>query len=138
MPTIFIPGRPYAKKRHRVGTIRGRARAFNPPENDRFEHVVRTLAASVLRAPIEGPVRVVIVATFAPPASWSGTRRATAIGTPHASRPDADNIAKAIKDALNRLAWTDDAQVAELTVRKLWGEIEGTRVEVTALGASHE
>jgi Holliday junction resolvase RusA-like endonuclease len=39
---------------------------------------------------------------------------------------------------LNRLAWTDDAQVAELTVRKLWGEIEGTRVEVTALGASHE
>jgi Holliday junction resolvase RusA-like endonuclease len=138
MPSIFIPGRPYAKQRHRVGTIRGRARAFNPPENELFEHLVRTLAAPVFRAPIEGPVRVVVVATFAPPASWSARRRAACLGQPHAQKPDADNIAKAVKDALNRLAWTDDAQVAELTVRKLWGEIEGTRVEVTALGAAHE
>lgn len=138
MPTVFIPGRPYAKRRHRVGTIRGRARAFNPAENERFEHLVRTLAAPLFRAPIEGPVRVVVVATFAPPASWPGTRRSTAIGTPHTQKPDADNIAKAVKDALNRLAWADDAQVAEMTVRKLWGEIEGTRVEVTALGGAHE
>jgi Holliday junction resolvase RusA-like endonuclease len=75
-------------------------------------------------------VRVIVEATFAPPASWSGRRRAAAIGTPHTQKPDADNLAKAIKDALNRLAWTDDAQVAELTVRKMWGEIEGTRVVV--------
>jgi Holliday junction resolvase RusA-like endonuclease len=138
MPSLFIPGRPHAKRRHRVATINGRARAFNPPENERFEHLVRTLAAPVFRAPIEGPVRVVVVATFAPPASWSAGRRTATIGTPHTQKPDADNIAKAVKDALNRLAWTDDAQVAELTVRKLWGEIEGTRVEVTALGGAHE
>jgi Holliday junction resolvase RusA-like endonuclease len=117
-----------------MGTIQGRARELNPPEKERFKHLVRTLAAPVFRAPIDGPVRVVVVATFAPPASWSETHRAAAIGTPHTQKPDADNIAKAIKDALNRLSWTDDAQVAEMTVRKVWGEIEGTRVEVTALG----
>jgi Holliday junction resolvase RusA-like endonuclease len=134
VPAIVIPGRPFAKRRHRVATIRGRARAFNPTENERFEHLVRTLAASVFRAPLDGPVRVIVEATFATPISWPAKRRAAAIGTPHASRPDADNIAKAIKDGLNRIAWRDDAQVAELTVRKLWGEIEETRVDVATIG----
>jgi Holliday junction resolvase RusA-like endonuclease len=33
-------------------------------------------------------------------------------------KPDADNIAKAVLDALNGVAWDDDAQVTTLLVRK--------------------
>jgi Holliday junction resolvase RusA-like endonuclease len=33
-------------------------------------------------------------------------------------KPDADNIAKIILDALNEVAWDDDAQVVQLSVCK--------------------
>ena len=39
-------------------------------------------------------------------------------GTPDTIKPDADNIAKSVLDALNGIAWDDDAQVVELTVIK--------------------
>ena len=32
-----------------------------------------------------------------------------------------DNVAKAVLDALNRVAWHDDKQVVQLTVRKRYG-----------------
>ena len=39
----------------------------------------------------------------------------------HDSKPDADNLAKAILDALTGIhAWQDDDQVCELTVLKRW------------------
>ena len=131
--TFTIPGKPFAKQRHRVGSFGGRARAFNTKDNARFEDVVRTIAAPLFPAPIEGPVQLVVTAIFAPPASWSKRKRAELIGGYHTSRPDADNIAKAVKDGLNRIAWGDDAQVADVLVKKRWGETEGTLVEVSAL-----
>lgn len=33
-------------------------------------------------------------------------------------KPDADNVAKLVLDALNRVAWEDDAQVVDLHVHK--------------------
>ena len=33
-------------------------------------------------------------------------------------KPDCDNIAKIVLDALNKIAYKDDAQVAELSVKK--------------------
>jgi Holliday junction resolvase RusA-like endonuclease len=125
-----IPGKPFAKQRHRVGAIRGRARAFNTAANERFEDVVRTIAAPMFPAPVDGPVALEVVAVFAPPASWSKRKRAAMLGKPHVQRPDADNIAKAVKDGLNRIAWGDDAQVCDLRVQKRWGEADGTIVRV--------
>jgi len=39
----------------------------------------------------------------------------------HTSKPDADNLAKAVMDVLTRLgAWTDDALVWDLSVKRRW------------------
>jgi Holliday junction resolvase RusA-like endonuclease len=130
MTSFTIPGKPFAKQRHRVGTIGGRARAFNTAGNARFEDVVRSIAAPLFPVPLNGPVQLRLIAYFAPPASWSKRKREAMLGQPHTQRPDADNIAKAVKDGLNRIAWGDDCQVAELSVRKAWGVIDGTFVEV--------
>lgn len=46
----------------------------------------------------------------------SRPRRVTS--EPDTFKPDVDNIAKNVLDALNGLAWDDDAQVVELRVRK--------------------
>ena len=37
-----------------------------------------------------------------------------------AKKPDIDNIAKAVLDALNKVAWEDDRQIVKLTVEKLY------------------
>lgn len=49
---------------------------------------------------------------------------------PHIKRPDADNVAKAILDALNGHAYNDDSAIALLTVRK-YQTTGASRVEVT-------
>lgn len=36
----------------------------------------------------------------------------------HIKRPDADNMAKAVLDALNGLAWEDDSQIVRLSITK--------------------
>lgn len=47
-------------------------------------------------------------------------------------KPDADNIAKAVCDALNGIAYKDDKQITCLTVGKVWAEdgIEKVVVEI--------
>lgn len=131
--TFTIPGQPFAKQRHRMGTFGGKARAFNTAKNERFESVVRALAAEHFAAPLVGPVRVMIFATFEPPPSWSKKKRAEHLHRMHTQKPDLDNIAKAIKDGLNRIAWADDSQVAELFARKVWGITAQTVVSVEVL-----
>lgn len=36
----------------------------------------------------------------------------------HTKRPDVDNMAKAVLDALNGIAWEDDSQIARLSITK--------------------
>ena len=47
-------------------------------------------------------------------------------------KPDCDNIAKIVLDALNGIAYHDDSQVVELMVQKRYSE--SARVEVTLWG----
>jgi Holliday junction resolvase RusA-like endonuclease len=50
------------------------------------------------------------------------------------SRPDVDKAARAILDALAGIAYVDDAQVVELTVRKLWGDSPGAVIAISDAG----
>lgn len=133
MIEVRIPGKPFGKKRHRVGTVGGKARAFNPAENRSFEQTVAALAQPLFPAPIEGPVKLRIVAIFEIPKSWSKKRQAAALDTHHIQKPDADNILKAVKDGLNRVAWPDDCRVADERCVKRWGRYAETIVQVEAL-----
>ena len=45
-------------------------------------------------------------------------------------KPDADNIAKAVCDAINGIAYKDDKQITCLTVDKVWAEDGIERVEI--------
>jgi len=53
------------------------------------------------------------------PSSWSQKKKREHDLRWHAQKPDGDNIAKAVLDALCE-HWADDCQVAWLTVRKRW------------------
>jgi Holliday junction resolvase RusA-like endonuclease len=57
------------------------------------------------------------------PQSWSYKKQAAMREAWHTQKPDVDNVAKAILDALKN-RWRDDTQVARLTVDKRWTDCE--------------
>ena len=65
------------------------------------------------------------VAVFPPPKSASKkVRTAMLRGEPHTKKPDLDNLAKQIKDAMTRLQfWHDDRQVMRIVCEKRYGEV---------------
>lgn len=53
------------------------------------------------------------------PKSWSAKKKAAHINQPHRSTPDADNLLKAVLDAI----YDDDRAVWDIRVTKRWGVI---------------
>lgn len=128
--SFVIPGKPFGKQRPRVTRL---GRVYTPKETVDFEAVVRDIALQHFAEPFVGPVRVSVEAIFEPPPSWSGKRRRASLGAPHIGKPDLDNVMKALGDSLNRVAFADDTQIAEASLRKRWGETAETRVKVEVL-----
>ena len=79
--------------------------------------------------------KVKITAYFKPAESLSKKKKQELVdgefGFLH--RPDVDNIAKSILDALNGLAYKDDSQVANLLILKCYGEENKILVELEEL-----
>jgi Holliday junction resolvase RusA-like endonuclease len=77
-----------------------------------------------------------ILRAFLPvPGSWPKSKKAKALAgiiTPTV-KPDADNLAKSVCDALNGVAWVDDKQVIKLHVFKAYG-VPRVEVEIWAEG----
>lgn len=72
---------------------------------------------------LDQPVIVEIVAFYAMPKANPGRRNKMLIGELRPTiKPDADNIAKIIMDALNGVAYNDDKQVVGLSVKKRYAE----------------
>ena len=74
---------------------------------------------------LNGAIRALILARYPVPKRDSRkTQDAKICGKiPCTIKPDCDNIAKIVLDALNGLAYDDDSQVTELEVHKLYGDI---------------
>jgi Holliday junction resolvase RusA-like endonuclease len=76
--------------------------------------------------PIEGPIELSISCVYLRPKSKQKAKWKT-------SRPDADNCSKLLKDALNKVAWRDDAQVVSLHVWKQYGDVAKVVVRIVEL-----
>lgn len=118
-----VNGIPQGKARPRF--TKG-GRAYTPQKTRRYEEAVRE--AALLAAQAQGfvkhdkdtPLEACVTAWFPVPASWPKKKRAAALSGAlyPTGKPDADNIAKAVLDAANGIAFHDDRQIVSLTVRK--------------------
>lgn len=50
---------------------------------------------------------------------------------PENRKPDVDNAAKLVMDALNKRAYKDDVQVTTATQKKRWSNVSGTEIILT-------
>lgn len=143
--SFSIPGTPRGKDRARstariVGhgsAARAIVTVYSDPEMEKAEKEIARLyrIAAGGRKTISGPVQIKIVAVFAMPESWP--RKTQRIMGPetiwHRGRPDLDNIAKLVCDALNKTAWVDDGQIAVMSIGKRYGDPERVEVTIEAL-----
>jgi Holliday junction resolvase RusA-like endonuclease len=133
MTTIFVPMAPVARPRQRYTQRAGKTISYTPSQ-----HPVHTFKAAIAAAwhnthsqPFAGPVEMSIIAFFPRPKSLQRkSKPQTRLW--HDKRPDIENVAKSVLDALNGLAYHDDSQVASLTMAKyICGNSDTIGVEIT-------
>lgn len=125
--TFVVPGKPIAKARPRM-TRNGHV--YTPAKTTAQERAIAQIAGARFSKPVSGPVRLTVWVTFKTPKSWTKAKTAEHVHRPHTQKPDADNILKLVKDALNGTAYHDDAQVFEASVRKIWGLVDQTVITI--------
>ena len=126
---------PVAKGRPRFG----RGRTYTPKKTRDYEEKVAEIARREMGAspPFADAVRLDVTACFPPPQSWPSWKRMAALSgaVGHTGRPDLDNIAKAVSDALNGIVYQDDGQVIEMRFCKKYAHRPAVEVKVTPLPA---
>lgn len=123
-----VKGEPQGKARARTVTNKytGKTMSYTPHKTADYEELVRLAylkeASTENFIDREKPVSVSIVAYYGIPKSTSKSRALRMVNGEllPLKKPDADNVAKIICDALNGLAWHDDAQVVDLAVHKVY------------------
>jgi len=129
---------PLGKGRPRATVQNGRARVYTPTATADWEHFAAVEMRSQYESsgPMTGPLGCEIVAVFPRTAELlrkvkAGYKHPT-WRLPHAVKPDADNVAKSVLDAVEKAGIIcDDKQIALLTVGKHYAMIhEEPRVEV--------
>lgn len=117
-----VPALPIAQPRAKATTINGQARMYEAASKHpvhAFKSTTRLVASEAYQGPpLTGPLFMEIEFVFARPSSmrWKSKPMPR---TWHAKRPDADNLIKAVLDALNGRAFVDDSQFVCIDARKL-------------------
>lgn len=129
---FVIPGEPCGKARPRFDSRN--KRTYTPAKTVKYEKLVATMFRAAYPGhvpdPSLPPVEVVVGCWFGLPKSWSMKKRTEHYLKPCTKKPDADNLAKIICDALNGLAFVDDAQVYHVAVWKKWAKDGCVSVEI--------
>lgn len=125
--SFFVAGNPVGQPRIRA-TVRKNckhATVYDPGTADEWKALVAAAVQQYRPATqILGPVRLLLNFFLKRPKLHYGTDGSIKPLAPelHISKPDADNLAKAVMDAITAtgLIWHDDCQVHRLTVQKLY------------------
>lgn len=120
--SVTLPVEPMPKLRPRFRVVRGRVFTHTPYETKKFENEVAALYLTRVGLKFEAhePLQVKIEFYMQHPKSFTKKKiQAIEDGLlKHTVKPDLDNLTKALLDALNDIAWHDDAQIVDLQVCK--------------------
>jgi Holliday junction resolvase RusA-like endonuclease len=136
---ITVCGEPKGQPRPRAFAFHGRARVYDPGTAEGWKsQIAVAVKHSWDGVTIAGPIRLAMQFQFTRPKSHFGTGKNSAklkpthLTTWHTGKPDADNLAKAVMDALTTLGvYRDDASVARLEVSKVWVPTEAQGMILT-------
>lgn len=127
-----VPGKITGKGRPRVNT--STAIAYTPVKTKEYEELIKQYFIIKYRAikPLEGRLSVTIKAHFSIPKNTnkSNTEEMLNNKISPVKKPDIDNIAKIVLDALNKLAFKDDNQITKLNIEKIYSKEEKISIKI--------
>lgn len=132
-------GFPVGKGRPRAFRTRsGGIRTYTPDKTVDFEERIRYAARAAMdrRGLMETPCRVEVEARFPLPKSARKVERLNVEAgrlVPHTVKPDADNVLKAILDALNGIVYADDRLAYDVRITKRYATEPGITVYVSEI-----
>lgn len=127
-----VPGNPRGKQRPRICRIRGKTITYTPKETTEYEKLVKASYTAVSKAKFERnlPLEISILALYPVPKSVNKKLKSSMLkgGILPTKKPDSDNIIKIILDALNCVAYRDDAQICKVYFEKMYAEKPETKI----------
>lgn len=134
---FVVPGVAVGKGRPRFAKRGAFVKVFTPEATANYENLVKLAAHRAMngREAFVFAVSCTIDIWVEPAPSWSNKKRMAALSGDlfPTSKPDLDNCAKGILDAMNDIVFKDDKQVVELRLTKRYAEQSRATVEVSAL-----
>lgn len=134
---LTILGEPTAQKRHRSVKMGGFTRQYDPSSADKadFLSIVQKEAPET---PINVPISLTLYFYFSRPKSHyrTGAKSHLLKDNPpqwHVSKPDCDNLAKFVMDALNKVYWRDDSLICILSISKEYSDNPRTEININTL-----
>ena len=114
-------GKPRGKQRPRLCSVGGRNIVYTPKQTIEYEKLIKAsyIASSKVFFERNIPIEINILAYFFHKSSVEFATK----------KPDADNIIKIVLDALNKVAFYDDAQVSKICFEKRYSKMP--RLEIT-------
>jgi len=118
----FVP-KSWVQRAAAAGTQARAVITNDNPKTKGWRHTIANCAALELQRAehggrfFAGPVELEVV-FYLPRPKRLLTKRLAPMDVAHTTKPDADKLARATKDALSKVIWNDDAQVTDLIARK--------------------
>ena len=113
-------------------------RTYTPAKTQAFEKQIALMArramadAGVSRVE-SGAVTVLAYFYYTPPQSWSKKRKLELIKkvvVPKTTKPDIDNLKKAVLDGMNGVVFADDALVSRISAEKAYSYAFGDSIKI--------
>ena len=132
--TFTVPGPPVPWAR---AARKGSKHSFTPLKQKRYKEDVQWLARTAMKGqdPFQGPIVCDIEFGMPVPISYSPAKRQACLDGElwPIYKPDIDNLAKIIKDALNEIVYDDDSQVVGLRLKKFYSDNPGVEIVVARM-----
>ncbi|MGN6451437.1 MAG: RusA family crossover junction endodeoxyribonuclease [Brucella intermedia] len=131
---VVLLGPPLAKGRPRF--VKSTGRTHTPERTLNYESRLAHAAAEAMadRPLLQGPLLAEVLIRMpipdSKPKKWKEAALAGSIYP--TKKPDVDNFAKML-DAMNLIVWTDDSQIVELNVRKIYSDKPAFVATITEL-----
>lgn len=136
MLRFIVPGEPHGWARARANG----QRFFTDRTTLSRKQAIAAWAIEAGAKVREDALRVTVRAYFGAPKSASKKRIAAMLAGMEfpTKKPDGDNIAKIIGDALNGVAWRDDVQVVDWIIEKRWDVEPRMEIEIAPMRRATE
>lgn len=122
---FVVDGPPTPKGRPRFSRVGNFTKTYTPKKTKNYEDKVRQSAQQAMNGhePLETPIAIQMTIKLPVPKSYSKKRTSDCLNKFEMpiKRPDWDNVAKAITDAINGVVYVDDCQIVSASVHKMYG-----------------